>query len=146
AAAATRGRPRAQAGVLDPGRGMAPRGARALRTADSVCRHAHTAGLFPAGGREPTDRRPRRAPRGQQPAAVGPARVHALVRAPRRAGAAPSALGAHGLAARMTGRYLVPAHLRHASVTSYAGKAAPPSRSRDASMRVLSTGLWRFRP
>ncbi len=38
---------------------------------------------------------------GQQPAAVGPPRVHALVRAPRRAGAAVSALGAHGGAARM---------------------------------------------
>ena len=45
-------------------------------------------GLLPAGAGDAAARRARRRPRGLEPPAVGAARVHALVRAARRAGAA----------------------------------------------------------
>ena len=75
----------AQARVLDPGRGLAPRRARAVRPRDALGGDAPAPGLLPPGGGDAADRRPRRWPRGPEPPALGPARVHALARAARGA-------------------------------------------------------------
>src|SRR5581483_7394550 len=81
-------RPGAQARVLDPGGGVAARRARAVRPRDALGRRTPAAGVLPAGGRRARDRRPRLESRGSVPSALGPAVLHALVRAPRRARAA----------------------------------------------------------
>ncbi len=91
AAAAARGRARAEARLLDSGGGMAARRSRAVRARDALGGDGPAPGVLPAGGGLAADRRPRRRRRGPEPPAVGAARVHALVRAARRAGAAAAA-------------------------------------------------------
>ena len=77
--------PRQEARLLDPGRGVASRRARAVRERHALRGDAPPAGLLPAGGREVADRPPRGRRGGPVAAALGAARVHALARAPRRA-------------------------------------------------------------
>ena len=84
AAAAARGRARPQARLLDPGGRVAARRARAVRARDARAGDDPPAGLPAAAGGHARARRPRRRPRGPLAPALGPARVHALVRAPRR--------------------------------------------------------------
>src|SRR5205085_9642849 len=85
AAPAAEDRLRAQARLLDPRRRVAPRRVGAVRARRPLARDAGAPGLLPArrGGTRP--RRPRLRPRGPQPPALGPARLHALARAARRA-------------------------------------------------------------
>ena len=102
AAPPARGRARQEARLLDPGGGMAARRPRAVRARDAFGRHGPAAGILPAGDGLAADRRPRRRRRGPEPPAVGSARVHALVRAARRAGAAAPQLRPDGGAARVS--------------------------------------------
>ena len=78
-------RARQEARLLDPGRGVAARRARAVRARDAVAGLASPPGLLPARGREHAARPPRRRPGGPLPPALGPAGLHALARATRRA-------------------------------------------------------------
>src|SRR5205823_1527134 len=98
AAAADRGRTRSQARLLDPGRGLAARRAGAVRPRHAVTREPAPPGLLPGATGHAADRRARRGPGGLEPPAVGAARLHALVRAARRAGAAAARVGADGSA------------------------------------------------
>src|SRR5206468_1587787 len=75
--------------------------ARTVRTRDAGAREPSAAGVLPAGAGRAADRRTRRGPRGLEPPAVGAARIHALVRAARRAGTAPARVGADGSARRV---------------------------------------------
>src|SRR5581483_2354033 len=90
-----------QARLLDPRERVAARRARAVRARDPLVRDAPPPGLLPPRRRAATPRRARLRRRGSQPPHLGAARVHAVVRAPRRAGAAASPLRAHGGAARV---------------------------------------------
>src|SRR5439155_25432120 len=74
-------RPRTEAGILDPGRRVAARRARAVRPRGAVSGHGPTPGILPAAGGHPVDRRPRLGPRGSLTAALGAALVRVLARA-----------------------------------------------------------------
>src|SRR6185437_16751073 len=94
--------PRQEARLFDPGRRLAARRAGAVRPRDAERRHAATSGLLPARGRHDPDRPPRcRQGRPLAPA-LGPARVHPLVRAPCRARTAGPARAAPGGARPLT--------------------------------------------
>src|SRR6185503_9403722 len=67
-------------GILDPGRRLAPRRPRALRSRGPLARDHRAAGLDPAGGGDPRARRTRLRARGSEPPDLGPALLHALVR------------------------------------------------------------------
>src|SRR5207253_266031 len=100
--APARGGARAKARLLDPRRSVAARRARAVCARDLVGRDARAPGLLPPGGGVAADRRARRRPGGPQPPALGPALVHALVRAARGAGSAGAALRTDGRARLVT--------------------------------------------
>src|SRR5439155_25586831 len=89
--------------LLDSGGRVAQGRARAVRPGDAFAPDAAAPGLLQSrGGRAPA-RRSRRRPRGSQPPALGPARLHALARAARRAAAT------GGVKARSARRALTPA-------------------------------------
>ena len=106
AARAEPDRARQEARLLDPGRGLAARRARAVRPRDAERRDAAPSGLLPARGRDRADRPARRRRGGPLAPALGPARVHALARAPRgaRARAAARAARLRALVAERPGR------------------------------------------
>src|SRR5262249_56600410 len=77
-------RARTEAGVLDPGGGVAARRARAVRTRDAGAGDTAEAGISAAGGGHGGARPARVGSRGPLAAGVGAARIHALARAARR--------------------------------------------------------------
>src|SRR5262249_20269852 len=76
--------------------GLAPRRARAVRPGDVVAGEPAAPGLLPGTAGHAAARRARHRAGGLEPPAVGAARVHALVRAARRAGTAAARVGADG--------------------------------------------------
>src|SRR5205807_3825658 len=84
AASARCDRSRQEARLLDSRGRLAARRARAVRARDAVAGDTAWPGFLPPGSREAHHRRPRRSSRRSESAAMGPARIHAVVRAPRR--------------------------------------------------------------
>ena len=100
AAPAARDHPREEARLLDSGRGVAARRARAVRARDALGRDAAAPGLLRAGA--VTRLLDEHVAGGRlEPPALGAARVHALVRTAGRAGAAAPTIRPDGGARRM---------------------------------------------
>src|SRR5438477_358796 len=101
AAPAARDCARPQTRLLDSRRRLAPRRARSVRARDALAGDAALTGFLRAEARPAATRRARRRRAGLEPPALGIARVHAVVRAPRAAGATVAAFRTHGSAARL---------------------------------------------
>src|SRR5262249_22087694 len=79
-------RPRAQAGLLDPGRGLAARRPRTVRSRRPLAGDSGAAGLSEPGRGDEGARRSHLRQGGPEPPDLGPSQLHALVR-PLREGA-----------------------------------------------------------